>query len=172
MTSIAGTPQRLGGLAEKGADISRPKGPPQRSGRGIRPSEPDGAVEGEAWGTRRMDDECLRDQRGSRRPGQAKSAAAERARLMEEIDALRKALALTRRLMGDGDDAPVAKDADHIDLRGREANREERQRRTRPPTSSRSDASPLWPSGHAARGRGAERGARPSAPGRPLLIPA
>src|SRR5690242_7259951 len=62
--------------------------------------------EARARGT--LDDECLRHQRDSRRPGQAGSAAAERARLMKEIAGLLNALALTRRLLRDGDDAPAA----------------------------------------------------------------
>ena len=97
---------------------------------------------------RQLDDEHLRHQRNSCRPGQAGSAAAERARLVKEMAGLLNALALTKRLLRDEDGAPAVKKA------------------------ACAEAPRLWPSGLDARGHAAERGARPSAPVRVLRIPA
>ena len=54
---------------------------------------------------RRPGDEYLRHKTDSRRPGQAGSAAATRARLIREISGIETALALTRRVLRAADSA-------------------------------------------------------------------
>lgn len=93
---------------------------------GIRPSEPGVAAGDQARRAPRKDDEYLRHQRDSRRPGPAGSAAAERARLMKDIARIENAL--TKRVLSDGDEAAATRKAD------------------------RSEATPLWESGRDARG--------------------
>lgn len=56
--------------------------------------------------TCRLGDEYLRHKSDSRRPGQAGSAAAMRARLMREIAGIETALALTKRVLR-GADLPI-----------------------------------------------------------------
>jgi hypothetical protein len=148
MTCIAGNLLLLGARAEKGTDISTRSGGGRRGGFPTRPSEPDGALEGETQRGRPLEEECLQHRRDSRRPGQAGSAAAERARLMRELAGLQEAVALTKRLLAEEDSAPAAKEAG-----GAKA--------TRP-----------WPSGQDAREPAARGAVRHPGPARVLRISA
>ena len=81
---------------------------------GMRPAflAPPVAFEGRTPGAPSTDDEYVRHRLDSRRPGQAGSAAATRARLMSEIAVMENALGLTKRTHRDDDPATLVPGTD------------------------------------------------------------